>query len=145
MVYKQLSILALTLSIVTSAFAGKGGPTVAGMWTGNGQAIYMYGTIVDIEVNEASLYQKGKFVYGDTQITIKIDDEVVATQSGNMSGFIQGNTIKGTFGGCDSTIPPVCAGAAILEGKITGKTLSGTVIDLSDGSTGMITLKKVSD
>lgn len=137
-------MLALNIFMVTGAVAGNGHPIIAGLWEGSGHAIYMDGTQADISLVTANLTQEGMFVYGNTQFTVKIGENIPVTQSGQMSGYIQGNALKGTFGFC-ITVAPDCVGAAILEGKITGKSLSGTVVDLSDGSTGVITLKRVTD
>ena len=114
------------------------------MWTGTGEAMYMDGTTADITVDYASLTQQGNFVYGNSQFTVKVGENDPQTLPGQISGYIHGNVLKGTFGVC-LTVAPDCIGAAVFEGKITGKTLSGTVIDLSDGSTGVVTLKRVSE
>lgn len=144
MAKKLFSIFALSIFILTSALAGKGGPIVSGMWTGTGEAMYMDGTTADITVDYASLTQQGNFVYGNSQFTVKVGENDPQTLPGQISGYIHGNVLKGTFGVC-LTVAPDCIGAAVFEGKITGKTLSGTVIDLSDGSTGVVTLKRVSE
>jgi len=148
MKYKVLAMLALSLFIVTSAVAGKGegGPNIAGMWEGTGQAMYMDGTTAVFTVDFASIYQEGKFVYGDIQITTIVGENDPVTQPGQVSGHIQGNVLKGTFGGC-LTVAPDCFGVSTLEGKITGKNkkISGTVIDLSDGSTGVVTMTRMTE
>lgn len=141
---KLIAVLALSILGAAVAFAGKGGPIVAGLWAGSGQAIYMDGTVADIAVDRVSVYQEGNFVYGDSQFTVTIGAGDPQTLPGQLSGYIHGNVLKGTFGFC-ITVAPDCVGAAIFEGKISGNTLSGTVIDLSDGSTGVVTLHRMAD
>ena len=36
---------------------------------------------------------------------------------------------------------PDCVGAGVFEGRINGKSMTGTIVDLSDGSTSVVTLK----
>ena len=139
-----IAVLALSILGAAGAVAGKGGPIVAGSWDGAGQAIYMDGTVAQIIVDFVSISQYGNFVYGDSQFRVKIGDGDLQTLPGQLSGYIHGNVLKGTFGGCMPAAPN-CFGAAIFEGKVTGKTISGTVIDLSDGSTGVVTLHRVAD
>ena len=141
-----IAVLALSLLGAAGALAGKGGPIIAGAWGGWGEAIYPDGTTADIVVDRVDIYQKGNFVYGNSQISVTVDTEppLELSQVGQLSGYIHGNVLKGSFGGC-ITEAPDCLGAAIFEGKITGKTISGTVIDLSDGSTGVVTLHRVAD
>ena len=143
---KRIVIAALALGILgaAGAFAGKGGPIIAGTWDGAGKAIYMDGTVAQIIVDSVSISQDGNFVYGDTRFTVKIGRDELPVPPGKLSGYIHGNVLKGTFGVCMSAAPD-CLGAAVFEGKVTGKTISGTVIDLSDGSTGVVTLHRVAD
>ena len=65
-------------------------------------------------------------------------------QLGQMSAHISGNKLKGVLGGCLSEAPD-CLGAAVFEGKLSGNMLRGTVMDLSDGSTSVITLHRMAD
>lgn len=141
---KLFAVLALGILCAAGAFAGKGGPLVAGSWAGLGQAIYMDGTTAELAVDFASVYQKGNFVYGDAQFTVKVGGAPPQTLPGQVSGYIQGNVLKGTFGVC-VTAAPDCIGAAVFEGKIAGNTLNGTIIDLSDGSTSVVTLYRMAD
>jgi hypothetical protein len=142
---KLLSMLVLSLFIVTGALAGKGGPIITGNWVGTGQAMYVDGTPAEITNVTADLYQNGNFVYGTAQFTVIVGESTVPdTQVGQMSAYIQGNAIKGVLGGCESAAP-FCLGAAIFEGKIMGNKVSGTVLDLSDGSTSVLTLHRMSD
>ena len=141
---KLLAVLALSLLGAAGAFAGKGGPIIDGFWEGSGQAIYMDGTVAEIVVDFVSISQEGNFVYGDSQFTVTIGDGDPQQLPGQLSGYIHGNVLKGTFGFC-ITVAPDCVGAAIFEGKISGSTVSGTVIDLSDGSTGVVTLHRMAD
>jgi len=143
--FRLLSMLALCLLFVIRAVAGNGGPIVAGLWEGTGQAMYMDGTTAEITLVMADLYQEADFVYGVAQFTVIVGDSTVPeTQTGQMSAHIQGNAIKGVLGGCVTTAPD-CVGAAIFEGRITGNKLHGTVVDLSDGSTAVVTLNRMSD
>ena len=141
---KLVAVLALTILGAAGAFAGKSGPIVAGFWAGSGHAIYMDGTVAEIAVDFVSIYQEGNFVYGTSQFTVKVGDGDPQTLPGQLSGYIEGNTLKGTFGFC-MTVAPDCVGAAIFEGKIAGNRLGGTVIDLSDGSTGVVRLHRMAD
>lgn len=143
MKYKILSMLVLSLFIVTSAVAGKGGPVIAGHWEGTGQAMYVDGTTAEITLVIADLSQEGNFIYGTAQFTVIVGFNDPDTQVGQMSGHIQGNAIKGILGGCITTAPD-CAGAAIFDGKLMGNKLNGTVVDLSDGSTSTLTLHRMS-
>jgi hypothetical protein len=61
-----------------------------------------------------------------------------------MSGHLRGNKVKGLLGGCFGDAPN-CVGAGVFEGKLSGNRLTGTVLDLSDGSTSVITLYRVAD
>ena len=65
-------------------------------------------------------------------------------QAGQLSGHISGNAIKGVMGGCFAEAPN-CIGAGIFDGKLSGNKLTGTVVDLSDGSTSAITLHRVAN
>jgi hypothetical protein len=126
------------------AIAGKGGPSASGAWGGQGQAIYPDGTIADITLVEAVLVQNGAFISGYASFHVEIDGDQLEPQEGQMSGHINGNKISGVLGGCDP-FAPYCAGAAVFEGKLSGNKLTGTVRDLSDGSTSTITLFRMRD
>ena len=115
----------------------------AGQWEGTGQGIYMDGTTSQVTDVTANLSQEGNFIYGTAQFTVTVGVNDPVTQVGQLSGHIQGNAIKGLFGGCTGAAPD-CVGAAILDGKLTGDELFGTVLDLSDGSTGTLTLQRTS-
>jgi hypothetical protein len=141
---KIFAVVALSILCAAGAFAGKGGPIIAGSWAGLGQAIYMDGTTAEISVDFVSVYQKGNFVYGDSQFTVTIGGGSTQTLPGQLSGYIQGNLLKGAFGMCMLAAPD-CVGAAVFEGKISGNMLSGTIIDLSDGSTSAVTLYRMAD
>jgi hypothetical protein len=145
MKYKVLSILAIALlAIAGSALAGKGGPIAAGYWQGHGQAIYPDGTSAEITFVEAILFQEGNFIHGGAAFTVVIGENDPVTQEGQMSGHIQGNALTGVMGGCFAEAPN-CIGAGIFEGKLSGNKLRGTVVDLSDGSTSVITLHRLAD
>jgi hypothetical protein len=144
MIRKLLSMLVLSLFIVTGAFAGKGGPIITGQWEGTGQAMYVNGITVEITSVMATLVQEGNFVYGTASFLVMFGEETVS-QEGQMSAYIQGNTIRGVLGACLGPPPEACGGAAVFEGKITGNKVSGTVVDLSDGSTSVLTLHRMSD
>ena len=140
---RPIFILALNLLIVTSAVAG-GGVNIAGTWVGEGQAMYVDGNTATITIDPASISQnEDGFVYGTVSLTYEIG-EVTISQIGQVSGYIQGNVLKGIFGGCPAPAPS-CIGVSILDGKITGNSMSGTVTDLSDGSVSVITLKRMSE
>ena len=142
---KFLTVLLLSVFFTTGALAGKGGPLVTGTWTGTGQAIYMDGTEATIIVDFAHLNQtEDNFVYGNSQFRVTVGNNPKQTLPGQISGYIQGNILKGAFGGCAGPAPN-CIGAVVFEGKLSGNTLSGTVIDLSDGSTGVVTLERTTD
>ena len=140
---RPIFILALNLFIVTSAVAG-GGVNIAGTWVGEGKAMYVDGTPATITIDPASISQnEDGFVYGTVSLTYEIG-EVTISQIGQVSGYIQGNVLKGILGFCQ-TVAPDCVGLSILDGKITGNSMSGTVTDLSDGSVSVITLKRMSE
>ena len=142
MKFKLLSILAIALLIVFApAYAGKGGPIAEGMWQGAGQAIYPDGTIADITRVEALLFQDGNFIYGFAEFDVTIDGYQMDTQQGQMSGHIMGNKINGVLGGCLGPAPE-CLGAGTFEGKLSGNRMTGTMLDLSDGSTSYIVLHR---
>ena len=132
------------LLIAGTTFAGEGGPIVSGYWEGNGQAIYPDGTSADITFVQAFLTQEGSFIYGDAGFMVIIGDNDPVEQGGQMSGHISGNKITGLLGGC---LPeaPACVGAGVFEGKICGNKLSGTIMDMSDGSTSVVTLHRMVD
>lgn len=146
MKHKLLSIIALgILFIGGSAFAGKGGPIITGAWTGTGQAMYVDGTSAEITEVNADLLQEGNFFYGVASFEVIFGDSPDPhTQVGQMSGYISGNTVKGVMGGCIAPPPEGCLGGGILEGKLSGNKLSGTVVDLSDGSTSVVVLHRMS-
>jgi len=142
---KHLLILALSfLFVAGTAVAGKGGPIISGNWEGTGQAMYVDGTSAEITFVSADLSQEGNFFSGIAVFEVTVDVVVQPTQFAQMSGHISGNAIKGVLGGCLTTAPD-CLGAAILEGKLSGNRLTGTVVDLSDGSTSVITLYRMDD
>ena len=141
MKYKLLAILALGfLTVAGAAVAGKGGPIITGVWAGTGQAMYVNGTSADIVSVYAELIQEGKFFSGFAVFEVTVG----GTQEAQMSGHISGNSIKGIMGFCPGAAPE-CFGAAILEGKLSGNKLTGTVVDFSDGSTSVITLHRLTD
>ena len=90
------------------------------------------------------LHQDGSFIYGGAEFTVIIGDNEPMMQEGQMSGHISGNAIKGLMGGCLAEAPN-CIGIGVFDGKFSGNRLSGTVIDLSDGSTSVITLHRMDD
>jgi hypothetical protein len=141
MKFKLLSMIALSVFIVTSAVAG-GGINIQGTWVGKGQAMYVDGTTATIGIDPVSISQTDDgFVYGTVSLTYEIGG-VTTSQTGQVSGHIQGNVLKGILGFCQ-TVAPDCVGLSILDGKITGNSMSGTVTDLSDGSVSAITLKRM--
>lgn len=140
---KIFLVFVLTAFGIAGAFAGRGGPSVEGYWIGSGQAIYLDGTVVEITRIEAWLEQTGAFVHGETFFTVAFGPDEL-TFPGLASAYIKGNVIRGTFGLCE-TVAPDCQGAAVFEGKIAGNKLSGTVVDLSDGSSGFVSLKRTSE
>lgn len=145
MKYKILAILALVLLVFSGAvMAGKGGPIASGYWEGSGEAIYPDGTKADIVLVQALLAQDGNFIFGGAAFSVIVGDGELDTQEGQMSGHLKGNKLKGLLGGCLDEAPD-CIGAGVFEGKLSGNKLSGTVRDLSDGSTSFITLYRVSD
>ena len=142
MKFRLLSMLAISLLLVFApAWAGKGGPIAEGYWVGAGQAIYPDGTIADITRVEALLFQDGNFIYGDAEFDVVVDGYPMVTQQGQMSGHIHGNALTGVLGGCLGPAPE-CLGAGTFEGKLSGNKLSGTMRDLSDGSTSVIVLHR---
>lgn len=141
---RPIFILALNLFLVTSAVAGPGGINISGTWKGAGQAMYVDGNTATIAIDPVSISQTDDgFVYGTVSLTYEIGG-VTTSQTGQVSGHIQGNVLKGILGFCQ-TVAPDCVGLSILDGKITGNSMSGTVTDLSDGSVSVITLKRMSE
>jgi hypothetical protein len=120
-----------------------GDQVAAGQYEGTGEGIYMDGTTSVITDVTSDISQEGNFIYGTAQFTVTVGINDPVTQGGQLSGHIQGNAVKGLFGGCTGPAPE-CAGAAIFEGKLTGDELSGTVVDLRDGSTFTLTLQRTS-
>lgn len=137
---RPIFIIALWFVIGTSAVAG-GAINIAGTWVGEGKAMYVDGTTATITIDPVSISQENDFVYGVVSLTYEIGG-VTTSQAGQVSGHIQGNVLTGIFGGCAGAAPN-CQGASILDGKITGNSMSGTVTDLSDGSVSSITLKRM--
>lgn len=145
MKYKILSVLALVLLVCSgAAMAGKGGPIAAGYWEGSGEAIYPDGTKAKIVLVQALLAQDGNFIYGGAAFSVIVGDGELVEQEGQMSGHLKGNKVKGLLGGCLPEAPE-CVGAGVFEGKLSGNKLTGTVLDLSDGSTSYITLYRLAD
>jgi hypothetical protein len=140
----KILLAAGLLLVAGGAVAGKGGPIASGYWMGDGQAIYPDGTIAEIISVAALLTQDGNFIYGDAEFHVVINDGDPLMQQGQMSGHISGNAIKGVLGGCLGEAPN-CLGAGMFEGKLSGNKLTGTVMDLSDGSTSVITLHRMGE
>jgi len=138
----KVLVAAVLLLAAGAAVAGKGGPIASGFWEGSGQAVYPDGTIAEIILVEALLSQDGNFIHGGAEFTVIIGDNDPVTQEGQMSGHISGNAVTGVLGGCFAEAPN-CIGAGIFEGKLSGNKLRGTVVDLSDGSTSVITLHRL--
>ena len=137
--FLKVLLAAVFLLSAGAAVAGKGGPLVSGAWEGNGLAIYPDGTIAEITHVAAFLFQDGNFMHGGAEFTVVIGESDPVINEGQMSGHIKGNAVKGVLGGCFAEAPN-CIGAAVFEGKLSGNKLTGTVLDLSDGSTSVITL-----
>ena len=140
----KILLIASLLLVAGGAVAGEGGPIASGFWTGDGQAIYPDGTMAEIIYVGALLSQDGKFLYGGAEFHVVINDGDPVKQQGQMSAYISGNAVKGVMGGC-LTVAPDCLGVAVFEGKLSGDMLRGTVMDLSDGSTSVITLYRSTD
>ena len=126
------------------AVAGKGGPIASGYWEGSGQAMYPDGTSAEITLVQTLLTQEGSFIYGGAKFIVIVGENDPSEQLGQMSGHISGNDLRGVMGGC-FTEAPDCIGAGIFEGKLSGNKLTGTVTDLSDGSTSVITLYRLTE
>ena len=140
----QALIAAGLLMAAGDAVAGEGGPIASGYWEGAGQAMYPDGTGAEITLVQAFLTQDGSFIYGGAEFTVIVGENDPAMQEGQLSGHISGNAIKGVMGGCFAEAPN-CIGAGIFDGKLSGNKLTGTVVDLSDGSTSVITLHRMAD
>jgi len=123
--------------------SGGDGLVAAGQYVGTGQGIYMDGTTSEITDVTANVSQDGNFIYGTAAFTVRVGVNDPVMQGGQLSGHIQGDAIKGLFGGCTGPAPD-CVGAAIFDGKLTGSELFGTVVDLRDGSTFTLTLQRTS-
>ena len=106
--------------------------------------MYPDGTSAEITLVQALLTQDGNFIYGGAEFTVIVGENDPAMQAGQLSGHISGNAIKGAMGGCFAEAPN-CIGAGIFDGKLSGDKLTGTVVDLSDGSTSVITLHRIAD
>ena len=123
--------------------SGGDGLVAAGQYVGTGQGIYMDGTTSEITDVTSNVSQDGNFIYGTAAFTVRVGVNDPVMQGGQLSGHIQGDAIKGLFGGCTGPAPD-CVGAAIFDGKLTGSELFVTVVDLSDGSTFTLTLQRTS-
>jgi len=141
------------LTLLTSALlcipgvtiAGSDEPTTEGFWVGDGRAMYVDGTQATISSISALLFQDEKYFHGFAQFEVWIGDATQPViQEGQISGHLSGNAIKGVMGGCFG-VAPDCLGAAVLEGKLAGDKLTGTVVDFSDGSTSTLTLHRMAD
>jgi len=138
-------LIAVSFLLATSvAVAGKGGPIASGYWEGSGQAMYPDGTSAEITLVQTLLTQEGNFIYGEAKFIVIVGENDPSEQLGQMSGHIKGNDLTGVMGGC-FTEAPDCIGKGIIEGKLSGNKLTGTVTDLSDGSTSVITLYRLTD
>lgn len=126
------------------AVAEDGGPIASGYWDGAGQAMYPDGTSAEITLVQALLNQDGKFIYGGAEFTVIVGENDPVTLAGQLSGYISGNAIKGVMGGCFPEAPD-CIGTGVFDGKLSGNKLTGTVVDLGDGSTSVITLHRIAD
>jgi len=120
-------------------------PTIEGYWEGDGRAMYVDGTQATIGFIGASLFEDEKYFHGFAQFAVWIGDATEPIiQEGQMSGHLSGNAVKGVMGFCFGDAPD-CVGAAVLEGKLAGDKLTGTVVDFSDGSTSTLTLRRMAD
>ena len=140
----KILVAAVFLLAAGSAVAGKGGPIIAGVWAGSGQAMYLDGTPAIIVSVSVVLYQEGNFFYGLAEFEVTVGEDEQPTQFGQLSGHISGNAVKGVMGGCEGPAP-ACFGAATFDGKLSGNKLRGTFVDLSDGSTAVLTLHRLAD
>jgi hypothetical protein len=143
------TLLTLFVSVLLcsagGATAGSDDPTVTGYWEGDGRAMYVDGTQAAIIFISAVLFQDDDFFHGFAHFEVLIGDSTEpVSQEGQMSGHLKGNAVKGLMGGC-FTVAPDCIGAAVLDGKLAGNKLSGTVVDFSDGSTAALTLHRIAE
>ena len=135
---RLFSVLALSVLVAAGAFAAKGGPIIAGAWAGWGEAIYPDGTTADIVVDRVDIYQQGNFVYGNSQISVTVDTEppLELSQVGQLSGYIQGNVLKGAFGAC-LPVAPACdemlTTAGVASASTGAKPCSGAALRASSG------------
>jgi hypothetical protein len=130
------------LMIAGPAYAGKGGPIVAGYWEGSGEAIYPDGTKAEVTLVQVQVFQEGQFIYGLSEFEVDLGAGGPIVQAAQLSGYMDGNIIIGVMGGCLGPAPD-CIGGGILRGKVSGNRLQGTLQDLSDGSTAIITLRRL--
>lgn len=125
---KKGLVLALIFGVffVNSAIAGPA--NIAGDWHGTGKAILpISGDTCEFNV-DGDVFQDGTLLYGSFEfdLTLGTCTSGVAEFTGNISA---GNEIKAMMS------VEGFGGIGVMDAKLMGKTISGVVLDFSDGST----------
>ena len=126
---KKRILLTLIFGVIFAASALAGPANIEGLWTGDGEAILPGGDKCIIDSIEGDVYQDGTLLYGNFDFTISSGpcpggEDIPFT--GNISA---GNRIKALLS------VPGFGGIGVLDAKLRGKTISGVLVDFSDGST----------
>jgi hypothetical protein len=126
---KKRILLTLFFGVIFAASALAGPANIEGLWTGDGEAILPDGVKCVINSIEGDVSQDGTLLYGTFDFTISSGpcpggEDIPFT--GNISA---GNRIKALL------FVPGVGGIGVLDAKLRGKTISGVLVDLSDGST----------
>jgi hypothetical protein len=113
--------------LVNSAMAGPA--NIAGVWTGDGEAILPNGDICYVNPIEGTVFQKGTLIYGTFDFTVESGNCPGGSGISFTGNISAGNQIKAVLSVEDF------GGIGVLDAKLMGKKISGVLVDFSDGST----------
>ena len=74
---KKRFLLALILGVIFANGAFAGPAYIAGVWTGDGEAILPGGEICEIELIEGTVFQDGTLLYGTFDFEVESDSSCV--------------------------------------------------------------------
>ena len=127
---KKRFLLALILGVIFANGAFAGPAYIAGVWTGDGEAILPGGEICEIELIEGTVFQDGTLLHGTFDFEVESDSSCVGGEGIPFTGNISaGNRIKAIL-----SVPGI-GPLGVLDAKLKGKTISGVLVDFTDGST----------
>jgi len=126
--YEKRLLLTLIFVVLFANGAFAGPANIAGNWSGDGEAILPDGSTCEINPILGIVSQNDTLLNGSFEFTVESGDCPGGTVffTGNISA---GNRIKAVMS------VEGFGGIGVLDAKLKGKTISGVVLDFSDGST----------